>query len=200
MRILVFGDSITYGAWDGEGGWTDRLKRWAHQQYLANGTKLQVINLGIGGDTSRKILARIENEIRARHSSSWPFMVVLMFGTNDGRVRNGEVEVPLEEFGENYRRIVATAKAFTDKIIIVGLPPAGKPMLDFKDMQYSDASIQTYESEVRAIASSENLPFVDIRPLFTGENLFYPDMLHPNAEGHQVIYEAVRVKVGEMLR
>lgn len=54
MRILIFGDSITYGAWDSEGGWADRLKRWAHQHYLANGTKLQVINLGIGAILARK--------------------------------------------------------------------------------------------------------------------------------------------------
>lgn len=199
MRILAFGDSITYGAWDGEGGWADRLKRWAHQHYLANGTKLQVINLGIGGDTSRKILARMENEIRARHSSGWPFAVVLMFGTNDGRVRGGKVEVSLEEFGENYRKIVAAAKVFTDKIIIVGLPPAGQAVLDFKDMQYSNATIQAYESAIREIASEESLPFVDIRPLFTRENLFCSDMLHPNNEGHKIIYEAVKAEVEKLL-
>lgn len=27
MRILVFGDSIVYGAWDTEGGWAERLKK-----------------------------------------------------------------------------------------------------------------------------------------------------------------------------
>lgn len=199
MRILVFGDSITYGAWDSEGGWADRLKRWAHQYYLADGTKLQVINLGIGGDTSRKILVRIESEITVRYSPKWPLVIVLMFGTNDGRVRNGEVEVSLEEFNENYRKIVSTARKYTNKILIVSLPPAGQATVDFKDNQYSDATIQTYDSAVRNIAAEENLPFVDIRPLFAGENLFCPDMLHPNDEGHMVICQAVREKLDELL-
>lgn len=200
MRILVFGDSITYGAWDSEGGWVDRLKRWAHQHYLANGTKLQVINLGIGGNTSRGILARIEAEIQARHSSSWPFAIILMFGTNDGRVRGGEVEVPLEEFTENYQKIVEVARRYTDKIIIVGLPPAGKSELNFKNMRYSDRAIQTYEAEIRTIVAHENLPFVDVRPLFNQDGLFCPDMLHPNDRGHTIIYEAVKAKIDEMLR
>jgi len=27
VNILVFGDSITYGAWDEEGGWVQRLRK-----------------------------------------------------------------------------------------------------------------------------------------------------------------------------
>ncbi len=199
MRVLVFGDSITYGAWDSEGGWADRLKRWAHQQYVANGTKLQVINLGVGGDTSRKILARIENEIRARHSSSWPFMIVLSLGTNDGRVREGVVEVPQDEFAENYRKVVSIAKSFTEKVIIVGLPPLGAPELDFKAMRYSDETTQAYERETKNIADDENLPFVDVRPLFVGPDLFAPDRLHPNNHGHEIIYKAVKTEVEKLL-
>jgi lysophospholipase L1-like esterase len=199
MRILIFGDSITYGAWDSEGGWADRLKRWAHQQYVANGTKLQVINLGIGGNTSSKILARIENEITARHSSSWPFMIILMFGTNDGRVRGGETEVPIDAFTENYREIIATAKKFTEKVLVVGLPPAGAPKLDFKEMQYDDETIKEYESRIRVLAAEEALPFVEIRSLFASGDLFCADQLHPNDAGHTIIFEAVKKEVEELL-
>lgn len=199
MRILAFGDSITYGAWDSEGGWADRLKRWAHQRYLGNGTKLQVINLGIGGNTSRAILARMENEIKARHSASWPFMVILMFGSNDGRIREGVVEVPLEEFAQNYREIVEIAKSFTDSIVTVGLPPLGQPELDFKEMQYSDATLERYDSEVRKIASEYNLPFINIRPLFTSKDVFCHDLLHPNDKGHEIICDAVKAEVEKLL-
>jgi len=200
MRILVFGDSITYGAWDSEGGWADRLKRWAHQRYLENGTKLQVINLGIGGNTSRGILARMEHEIKARHSASWPFMIILMLGSNDGRVRDGVVEVPLEQFVHNYHEIVEIAKGYTDKIIVVGLPPLGQLEIDFKEMQYSDATLESYDAQIRTIAGAYNLPFVDIRPLFTSKDSFSPDLLHPNDAGHEIIYEAVKAEVEEMLR
>lgn len=199
MRILVFGDSITYGAWDSEGGWADRLKRWAHRRYLEKGTKLQLINLGIGGDTSTKILARMENEIKARHSASWPFMIVLMVGSNDGRVREGVVEVPLDEFSANYREIVKIAESYTDKIITVGLPPLGRPEVDFKEMQYSDASLERYDSEIRAIAGEYDLPFVDVRPVFTAKDAFSPDLLHPNDKGHEIICDAVKAEIEKLL-
>lgn len=199
MRILIFGDSITYGAWDSEGGWADRLKRWAHQRYLQNGTKLQVINLGIGGNTSRGILARLENEIKARHSASWPFMIILMLGSNDGRVRDDVVEVPLEQFAQNYREIVNIAKSYTDKIITVGLPPLGQPEIDFKEMQYSDSTLERYDAEIRTIANEHDLPFVDVRPLFSSRDSFSPDLLHPNDAGHEIIYKAVNAEVEKLL-
>lgn len=199
MRILIFGDSITYGAWDSEGGWADRLKRWAHQRYIQKGTKLQVISLGIGGDTSRKILARMENEIKARHSASWPFVIILMLGSNDGRIREDIVEVPFDEFAANYREIVRFAKSYTDKVITVGLPPLGQPEIDFKEMQYSDAALERYDGGIRIIASEDNLPFVDVRPLFTSKDVFSPDLLHPNDNGHEIIYEAVKAEVEKLL-
>ena len=199
MRILVFGDSITYGAWDSEGGWADRLKRWAHQRYIQKGTKLQVINLGIGGDTSRKILARMENEIKARHSASWPFIIILMLGSNDGRIREDIVEVPFDEFATNYREIVRVAKSYTDKVITVGLPPLGQPEIDFKEMQYSDATLESYNAQIHTIADENGLSFVDVRPLFTSKVVFSPDLLHPNDNGHEIIYEAVKAEVEKLL-
>ncbi|HMR72524.1 MAG TPA: SGNH/GDSL hydrolase family protein [Candidatus Saccharibacteria bacterium] len=199
MRILLFGDSITYGAWDSEGGWADRLKRWVHHYFLETNNKLQVINLGIGGDTSRKVLGRIEQEVQARYSPGWPFLFVFMFGTNDGRMRDGVTEVPIEEFTENYRKTIAYAKTFTEKIILVGLPPLGKAELDFKDMVYSDDVVRSYDAVVRDIATTENIPFVDVRQLFSSEDLFYSDMLHPNDKGHEIIYRAVKTVVEESL-
>lgn len=200
MRILVFGDSITYGAWDSEGGWVERLKRWAHGHYLVHGTKLQVSNLGVGGDTSTKILARMEQEIVARHSASWPFVIILMLGSNDGRVRNGETEVTLEQFTKNYNRLIEIAQKYTDKIITVGLPPIGEPILDFKDMQYSDQAVLEYETKIRTLATERKLPFVEVRPLFRDGTLLSSDKLHPNDEGHKVIYEAVKAEVEKLLR
>lgn len=33
MRVLVFGDSITQGFWDTEGGWVERLRKYYDQYY-----------------------------------------------------------------------------------------------------------------------------------------------------------------------
>lgn len=65
-RIYVFGDSITYGAWDTQGGWCDRIKHKLHQ--LKNdpsyGIKFQMFNLGIDGENSRSLSNRFETELK----------------------------------------------------------------------------------------------------------------------------------------
>ena len=35
-RILIFGDSITYGAWDKEGGWVQRLRKFLDERNLTD--------------------------------------------------------------------------------------------------------------------------------------------------------------------
>ncbi len=202
MRLLVFGDSIAYGAWDGEGGWADRLKREAHTRTVASSgrNKMQVINLGVGGDTSRKIVKRLSAEIEARHSASWPFGFVFSFGTNDPRSRDGQVEVPIDEFAANVEKIIVIAKQHTSKIIFIGVPPLGRPVFMFKDQEYSDERIRSYDNRLQDIVQKAGLPFIATRPEFEAhkdEGLFAYDSLHPNDKGHQLIFDIVRPKLEE---
>ena len=199
MRILVFGDSITYGAWDSKGGWVDRLKCWAHQAFLQNNIKLQVINLGVGGNTSTQLLARMEQEITSRHSGNWPFFIIIMIGTNDSRIRDGRIEVDEAEFEKNYREIVLIAKKYATKLLLVGLPPVGKPEIDFKDMHYTNAAITRYDAHIKQIAVDEKVDYLDTAKLFTSSDLLHEDNLHPNDKGHELIYKAVQAKLNDML-
>jgi len=196
MRLLAFGDSITYGAWDTKGGWVERLKKIAHATTVeSNGkNKIQVINLGIGGNTSTSLLARMESEIKSRVSANWPFVFIIAIGTNDGRTSNSEPEVPVEKFADNVNQIVTIAEKYTDKIIFLGIPPIGSASLDFKDQIYSDDTIETYSDVVERIANGRGVTFVPIRPLFESsesKNLFAYDSLHPGNEGHELIVEAI---------
>ena len=69
MYGLFFGDSITYGEYDGVfGGWVDILKRYALQKYNEGGNELILFNLGIGGETSQGLVKRIQNEMTARNA------------------------------------------------------------------------------------------------------------------------------------
>src|SRR4051794_32573375 len=107
MRVLVFGDSVIYGAWDSQGGWVDRLKRDYHKRYIETqdykNNLHQVLNLGIGGDTTVGLVQRMEQEITVRTSKSWPFVFVISIGSNDScsvdTIEN--IRVPFEEFVKN---------------------------------------------------------------------------------------------------
>ena len=194
-RILVFGDSIAYGAWDSEGGWVERLKRYAHTQTVKTqgDAKLQVINLGIGGDTSAAILARIESEITARYSPNWPFMFVLSVGTNDGREKDGTPEITADEYRQNLHRIFEILQTFTNDVIVLGLPPLGVAELTFKNTIYRDATIQQYDEILKEAATNHSAPYIDTRAHFAGkENLFAFDDLHPNDKGHELIASLIQ--------
>lgn len=204
MRVLVFGDSITYGAWDTEAGWVERIKRQAHKQTVQSqgSNKLQIINLGIGGDSSTKILKRMPAEIETRYSASWPFVFVITFGANDERSIDGKIETPIEQFKTNVQAIIDLAKQHTDKILFIGIPPIGKSVVEFKGQEYSDERVQQYEQQMQAIVENADLPFVPIRPVFEQaglDTLYAYDNIHPNNKGHQLIADTVEPKLREIL-
>lgn len=197
VRVLVFGDSIVYGGWDTEGGWVERIKKQAHKVTVETKgeTKIQVFNLGVGGDTSRKILARVQNEIEARLSKSWDMKIILSFGINDERSQDGVVEVSLDEYRDNIQGIIKIVKLYTDKLLIIGNPPIGDSLLDFKIFEYSDERIKQYDRVLQDSAEAADIPFISSRELFEKANrgnLSTYDKLHVNDEGHEIIANAVK--------
>lgn len=204
MRVLFFGDSIMYGAWDTQAGWVERLKREAHKQTVESqgDRKLQMINLGIGGDTSTKILARMPSEVQARYSPSWPLALVVSFGANDSRSQEGAIEVPLDQFTQNIQRIIALAKQHTNRLLFVGPAPIGEPVHVFKGQEYSDARVKEYERHMQPIAEEAGVPFVPLRPAFEAagiSSLYSYDYIHPNDAGHELIAKTVQPKLWELI-
>ncbi|MEA2003336.1 MAG: hypothetical protein U9O53_00050 [archaeon] len=71
-HILVFGDSIVWGAWDSEGGWVDRLKMKINRNAIKAIRKNPesdynvIYNLGVAGINIKNVLSRIKSETKAR--------------------------------------------------------------------------------------------------------------------------------------
>ena len=64
-KILIFGDSIIWGAFDTEGGWATRLKKYFDENRKED-FNYQVYNLGVSGDTTEDLLDRFEFETKQR--------------------------------------------------------------------------------------------------------------------------------------
>lgn len=203
-RVLVFGDSIVYGAWDTAGGWVERVKAVMHRRTVeSNGTsKVQVLNMGIGGDSSTKVLARLEQDITTRYSVSWPCVLVFSFGANDERTKDGVAETRPEQFEQNIIAILAIARRYADKILFVGTVPIGKPTVDFKDQEYSDDRVQQYDEKLRDLVKAAGAKYVPLRPVFEArglDGLYVYDSIHCNDEGHALIAKTVLPVLDEML-
>ena len=85
--ILCFGDSITQGYVDLEGGWTQRLRRRLDQETTVpfGDTTFPahaVFNLGVSGDTAEGLAARLERELAPRQLGDQT-IVVIAIGVNE---------------------------------------------------------------------------------------------------------------------
>lgn len=79
INCLCFGDSITYGEYDGvSGGWTDILKRYFHSRFInENIEELNVFNLGIGGETTDGIVKDSVQKLLHVHLGSKSYFLCL---------------------------------------------------------------------------------------------------------------------------
>ena len=89
MKILVFGDSIAYGAWDREGGWVQRLRRFLDEK----NSDVLVYNLSIDSDTTEDLLERFEFETKQRIRGD-EIILIFAIGVNDSQIFRGRELVP----------------------------------------------------------------------------------------------------------
>ena len=133
MRILCFGDSITQGFWGIEGGWVERLRKHYDSISAKNldaGTQPEIFNLGISGDTTKNLLARIEPEIKARTWENDAVVVIVAIGTNDDLFEGGTQWVSPREFHSNLEKIVGIIKPLASAVIFVGNPACNEAKTD----------------------------------------------------------------------
>ncbi|MCX6742516.1 MAG: GDSL-type esterase/lipase family protein [Candidatus Pacearchaeota archaeon] len=197
MEILVFGDSLTYGAWDKEGGWVARLRRFIDEKYPEQHF---VYNLGVPGDTSKHLIERFEPEAKIRIFDKDP-MVIFQVGANDSAIlsskRNAEWISP-KDFERNIRRLIFEARKITNKIFFVGHvfvdEKKTRPVSWDKDVSYTNENIKKYGDITKEICSKENISFIDIFPDFKKQDFGHllQDGVHPTSAGHEAIFRTVR--------
>lgn len=201
-RILIFGDSIAWGAWDSEGGWAFRLKKYTDSQAVKNNFENYntVYPLGISGDSTNELINRFETELSSRLSEDSSVVVVIAIGTNDSMfaVSNGKNWVDVDTFEKNLEKILEIAnKNNVRQLIFIGAPPVNDSILNpipwFPSHIYSNESIEKYNNIIKKFANKNNFEFVDLYNDFTKNNYkeLLSDGVHPNTEGHKQIYEKI---------
>ncbi|MBU3896986.1 MAG: hypothetical protein KJ697_03595 [Nanoarchaeota archaeon] len=193
MRILVFGDSIAYGFYDTEkGGWVERLKAYLYENTDDDG----VYNLGISADKTVEILKRLELEAKVRN----PGLIIFAIDINDSVLLKKENEnwVNIDKFKENIKDMIRTSKTFTDKIIFIGITMVDEskvtPIPWDTNKYYTNENIAKYNTIIKNICKDSDLLFLDLFDEFNKidyKKLLH-DGLHPNSEGHKLIFEKVK--------
>lgn len=187
--ICIFGDSTAWGAWDLEkGGWANRL--WFHVAKRDGDDYVEVYNCSVSGGTTDTILERFENEAKIREADA----LIFQTGGNDASYEHtpGNYLVTPDKFRENIEEIIKRAKKITNNIIFMDLKNCdeSKTMpVSWIDIYYSNENIQKYSDMMKEVCNENNVLFLDIKPL---ENEDFDDGLHPNAKGHEKIFNQVR--------
>jgi len=170
MPACAFGDSITAGANDSEGGWVKRLDR-------------SIVNLGVSGERTADLLKRIERE--AKKASS----IIIAIGVNDTYNEIAPV-TPMEKFKENIAKLIRISKNATDKIAFIGLFPAGEEM---KEYSCDNDSIRLYNNVIKEECKKGNVLFIDVFAEFIKRDYekLLEDGLHPNSTGHKAMADFI---------
>lgn len=191
---LFFGDSITYGEYDGVfGGWVDILKRFALQRYNEGSNELILFNLGIGGETSQGLVKRIQNEITVRNSEDGNF-VFIGYGANDLAVKNGIQMVNPEQFKTNIEIAIEKAKEFSSEIYLVSILPISEKIdgkISATGKVRTNKEILNYNGILKNIAIENSLDYIDFHAVFLKDKeiLLSKDGVHPNEKGYGMMAE-----------
>ncbi|HKZ45578.1 MAG TPA: GDSL-type esterase/lipase family protein [archaeon] len=206
--VLIFGDSITYGAFDTENsGWAGRLRN-----YLDEGSSevfFITYNLGVSGDNSSELLKRFESEcesrINDRLEEGESAYIIFSIGINDSQCLNMEkkLRAPEKQFELNIQKLIELAKKFTSKIMFVGLAPVDEdrtvPIPWDTNKSYKNSNVKKYDQMIQDVCARNKIPFVEIFDKLSKLNfkdLLY-DGLHPNTKGHEKIFEIVKNSIEE---
>ncbi|WP_312765731.1 GDSL-type esterase/lipase family protein [Epilithonimonas sp.] len=194
MYGLFFGDSITYGEYDGVfGGWVDILKRYALQKYNEGSNELILFNLGIGGETTEGLLKRMPHEMAARNSADGN-IIFIGYGANDLAVKGGNQLVDPEQFKTNIETAVQQAKQYSNEIYLVSILPFSdkvdkiiQPTGKIRDNE----DVLVYNQILTDIAFENALHYIDFYSsvVVDKEILLSADGVHPNEKGYGVMAE-----------
>lgn len=206
VQIFAFGHSITYGNWDTEGGWVQRLREFLDERALEKQDEelvSEVLNLGIPGETSEELLERFEDELERRLWEEEEQVIIFQTGTNDSQVlvESGETMVDRKSFRDNLEQLIEKAEEYTENIIVVGeiyttiegtIPWA-------EDKSLSDERLGRYVDTEKEVCREKDVDFINLRSLKDRKEWtdILEEGLHPNDEGHNFIYNEVKENMRE---
>jgi acyl-CoA thioesterase I len=165
--IVCFGDSLTagYGAEVGK-SYPDYLQ----EDLDAKGYHYRVVNQGIGGNTTKDGIDRIDSVLAMK-----PAVVVVEFGGNDG-LRG----LPIGESRSNLDKIINTLKASGIKVALAGitLPP-----------DYGPDYIGQFNETYTLLAKKYNVPLLPflLQGVFGVDGMMQADQTHATAEGNKIV-------------
>lgn len=149
-KVAFLGDSITAQGWTSSNGYV----RLVVAGLEANGVKIASVQAGVGGNTSKDMLARLKRDVLDKK----PDWVTISCGMND--VIHGANGVPLDQYKVNMADIVSQCQAAGIKVVLLTTTAAGKWDSD------SSKKLGEYSAFLRELAHTKKCLRADLYPAF----------------------------------
>jgi len=205
-QIFIFGDSITFGESDYQlGGWVNRLRLFFDQSdFNTDEDYILVHNLGVPGDRSDLLLKRMKPEIEARKKEDAKLFIIINIGINDSCLLNGKNKVDIKQFEKNLNKIIKIARKFTEEIVFVGATAVDQSRTtpsswDVNQFRTND-EIKKYNQVIAQVCQQEKLDLIDVFEQTKEIIKKSEDGLHPDAAGHQIIFEIVKAALVKKIK
>lgn len=193
MRVLVFGDSVAQGMWDGAGGWVQRVRTYYDRQHVQTwGDEPEIINVSVSGDRVNDLLLRMNQEVEARKWFKEPFGLVIAVGINDAALEHGKPVSDIKHFYKQLAELYKQAAKLSQHVLIVGLTTVDESTDVASDpaYAYTNQRITEYNTAIREVAEDCKLLYAPLDEKTTEPHLL-SDGLHPNDMGHARIAETL---------
>ena len=149
-RVAFLGDSITAQGWTSSNGYV----RLVVAGLEANGVKIVPVPAGVGGHTSKDMLARLKRDVLEKK----PDWVTISCGMND--VIHGTNGVLLDQYKSNMADIVNQCQTAGIKVVLLTTTTAGKWDSD------SSKKLGEYSAFLRDLARAKKCLLADLFPVF----------------------------------
>lgn len=182
LKVVAFGDSIT------------AADKW--QKYIEKEYGIDIINAGVGGDSTNTAMPRFRQEVIYRSAD----IVFISLGTNDAAI-DMEKYTPLEDYKANLRYFIDECKKAGVKVILnIPTPVVDEPYLTRHDaepfLEYGGPNglLSLYAEAAREVAVEKNVIYADINAAFLATDdytKYFPDGVHPNDAGYKLYADCV---------
>ena len=181
-RVLFVGESFVAGVGDPTGlGWVGRVVAASSDA----GLPVTAYNLGVRGETSLEVEARLPAELRVRmRVADAAYGVVLGLGVNDTTCEDGRVRVDPGLGADALGRMLDVAEGLGARTFVVGPATSCEPAQDDR--------IRALSAAFARVAARHGAPFVDVvdalcaHPAWTAEAAA-GDGVHPGAGGYAAL-------------
>lgn len=176
--LYCLGDSLTFGPG------VRPAQKWTA---LAASDDLQIVNMGVPGDTTAGMLARLQALLPQK-----PGEVLLLGGSNDIFFTGSDLCARNNMAAMAHQLLAAGCRVWVGLPLPVVPEAAPAKWAQLADFQAAAERLETYCAWLHSFCAAFDIPTVDFRKDYVNPDgsirrELFLDGLHPNADGHRVM-------------